>query len=215
MRACFLTAIVLLGCASALPAQAPGRSSEVHRSDLGFSYSIPGDWNVVDAHPTLPTLKEEQSQAASTEEEKKGIQCVQLALTAKHGAPPSVIVVMQLPFSCFGQKMTDQELPGFAEGASEGLRQSFDLSEPVYGSYMLGTHSLWIERTKGSVIGHSENQYTVEVACSVLHKGAVCWMTMAADDAALQTFEHGKVRLDGEPPTALVPATAFDKKPAS
>jgi hypothetical protein len=38
-------------------------------------------------------------------------------------------------------------------------------------------------------------------------------MAVAADDAALKTFEHGAVTLDDEPPVALVPATAFDKKP--
>jgi hypothetical protein len=39
-------------------------------------------------------------------------------------------------------------------------------------------------------------------------------MTMAADETALRTFEHGAVTLDGEAPIALVPATAFDKKPS-
>jgi hypothetical protein len=39
-------------------------------------------------------------------------------------------------------------------------------------------------------------------------------MTTAADDAALQTFEHGAVTLDQEAPAALVPPTAFDKKPS-
>ncbi len=212
MRSTYFTAL-FLAAGAALHAQAPTSGAQAHRSDLGFSYSIPADWNVADEHPTLPAVKEQQSQAASSEEEKKGIQCVQLELTAKHGTPASMIVVMQLPFSCFGQKMTDQELPGFAQGASEGLKQNFDLTEPVYGSYTLGTHSLWIERTKGAVIGHPEARYTVEIACSVLKLGAVCWMTMAADDASLQTFEHGKVRLDGEPPVALVPASAFDRKP--
>jgi hypothetical protein len=212
MRPTYFTAL-FLAVGAALTAQTSAPAAQAHRSDLGFSYSIPADWNVSDEHPTLPAVKEEQSQAASSEEEKRGIQCVQLELTAKHGTPASMIVVMQLPFSCFGQKMTDQELPGFAQGASEGLKQNFDLTQPVYGSYTLGTHSLWIERTRGAVIGHPEAQYTVEIACSVLKLGAVCWMTMAADDASLQTFEHGKVRLDGEPPVALVPASAFDKKP--
>jgi hypothetical protein len=34
-------------------------------------------------------------------------------------------------------------------------------------------------------------------------------MTMAADDGSLSVFEHGAVTLDGEPPVALVPSTAF------
>lgn len=212
MRTIYFTALFLTFSA-ALTAQTPASAAQAHRSDLGFSYSIPTDWNIVNESPSLPDLKEQQSQTASSEEEKKGIQCVQLELTAKHGTPASMIVVMQLPFSCFGQKMTDQELPGFAQGASEGLKQNFDLAPPVYGSYTLGTHSMWIERATGAVLGHPDAKYTVEITCSVLKLGAVCWMAMAADDASLQTFEHGKVRLDGEPPVALVPASAFDKKP--
>jgi hypothetical protein len=53
----------------------------------------------------------------------------------------------------------------------------------------------------------------VETVCSILKKGAVCWMAIAADDAALQSFEHGAVTLDSEVPAPLVPADAFVKKP--
>ena len=210
-----LVTVLLVLCGASLLAQAPAPASENHTSDLGFSYSLPSDWEVVDAHPMLPVVKQEQAQSASSEDEKKGIACAQIALTARHGSPASVVVVMDLPFDCFGQQMTDKDLPGFALGASEGLRKSFVISAPAYGAYMLGTHNMWIERAQGVVIGHPESQYTVEIACSVLKKGAVCWMGMAADEAALQTFEHGTVTLDGEAPVVLVPASAFDKKPAS
>jgi hypothetical protein len=39
-------------------------------------------------------------------------------------------------------------------------------------------------------------------------------MAIAADDAALQTFEHGAVTLGSEAPTSLVPVDAFVKKPS-
>ena len=203
----------LVLCGASLLAQAPAPASEKHTSDLGFSYSLPTNWEVVDAHPLLPAVKEQQSQSAGSEDEKKGISCVQIALTARHGNPASVVVAVQLPFACFGQQMSDKDLPGFAQGASEGLRKNFVISDPAYGAYMLGTHSMWIERAMGVVIGHPESQYTVEITCGLLKKGAVCWMAMAADQSALQTFEHGTVSLDGEAPSALVPSTAFDKKP--
>ena len=196
-------------------APAPNPTPESHASDLGFSYSIPTDWEVVDTHPMLPAVKQQQSQTATSEDEKKGIECVQIALTARHGTPASVVVVMELPFACFGQQMTEKDLPGFAQGASEGLKKTFNISDPVYGAYTLGTHNLWIERAKGTVIDHPEATYTVEIACSLLKKGAVCWMAMAADGAALQTFENGSVTLDGEAPAALVPQTAFETKPTS
>jgi len=214
MRVCLSAAILAL---SSLPllaqAPTPAPSAQPHSSPIGFSYSIPSDWEVVNTPPTLPDLKQAQAQAAATEEEKKGIGCVQISLIARHGAPASVVVVVGLPFDCFGQVMTDKDLPGFAEGASENLKQSLDLTEPLYGSYTLGAHSFWIERAKGSVKDHPEVKYTVETVCSVLKKGAVCWMAMAADEAALRTFENGAAKLDSDPPTALVPPTAFAKKP--
>jgi hypothetical protein len=136
-----------------------------------------------------------------------------MALTARHGLPPSVILVVALPYACFGQTMTDKDLPGFAQGASEGLRKSFDLADPIYSAYTLGAHSMWIERAKGTVIGHAEVQYTVEMVCSTLKKGAICWMALAKDDEALKIFEHSAVILDGEAQPALVPETAFAHKP--
>ena len=37
--------------------------------------------------------------------------------------------------------------------------------------------------------------------------------SLAANDAGLQTFEHGAVTIDGEAAPALVPAGTFSKKP--
>jgi len=211
MRLIFLIAAALFLSGFSLAAQEP--AAQAHPSDLGYTYSLPSTWEVVASPPTLADVKQQQAQNATSEDEKKGVACVQIALTARHGTPASVIVVMELPFECFGQSMTDKDLPGFAQGASEGIKQTFDISEPVYGSYSLGGHSLWVERAKGEPKGHPEVPYTVEIACSLLKKGAVCWMMMAADDASLQTFENGQVALEGEAPGALVPVSAFDKKP--
>jgi hypothetical protein len=47
----------------------------------------------------------------------------------------------------------------------------------------------------------------------MLKNGAVCWMGFVASEADLKTFEQGAVSLDGESNPALVPASAFAKKP--
>lgn len=208
--------LLAIACAAA-SAQAPSGAPPVTTppSSVGFNYTLPPDWQVVDTQPTLPLIKQQQSQSATSEDEKKGIECVQVVLTARHGTPASVIVAVELPFACFGQQMGEKDLPGFAQGASEGIKKSFVISEPVYGAYKLGMHSIWIERAQGVVIGHPDSHYTVEIACGLLQNGAVCWMAMAADQAALKTFEESQISLDGEKPAALVPSTAFDKKPAS
>lgn len=188
---------------------------QVQTSGLGFTYTLPSDWQVLSAASTLSSVKEQAQQNAVSDEEKKGVACVQVALTARRGDPASVLVIVQLPFDCFGQSMSAKDLPGFAQGAAEGIKQNLDLSNPVNASYSLGSHSVWVERSKGAPKGYPESTYTVEIACTVLKKGAVCWMTMAASDDALKELESSPVELEGEKQTALVPANAFEKKPAS
>jgi hypothetical protein len=203
-------------CGAPLMAQAPASAPapQTHSDELGFSYSLPSDWEIVDALPTLPTLQQQEAKSATGEEQKKSIGCVKIPLTARHGTPPSVVVVMAMPFDCFGQAMTEKDLPGFAAGATVGVKQTFEVSDAVFGTFQMGSHNLWIERAKGIPRGRTEPKFMIEIACALLKKAAVCWMVIAADDGALQTFEHGAVSLDGETAPTLVPATAFDKKPA-
>ena len=210
MNARLLTTFLLIGCASLL-AQAPA-SNTVHTSEFGFSYSVPSDWQVTETQATTTEFKEQQTQNAKSEEEKKGIACLQVALTARQGDPASVIVAMALPFGCFGQSMTEKDLPGFAQGGSEGLKQAFDLSEPVNATYSLGSHNFWLERAKGTPKGHPEINYTVEITCGLLKKAAVCWMAMVPDENTLHIFEGGAAILDGDSFPALIPSTALDKK---
>jgi hypothetical protein len=217
MKTSLLTVLTLL-CGLPLTAQNPAPApaapaSQTHTSALGFAYGIPADWEVVDTRPSLPGVQREVAKTAKSEEEKKGIACVEVALTARHGDPASVVVVVALPYACYGQTMTDKELPAFGSGASEGMKNTFDISDPIQGAYTSGTHSVWIQRASGTLKDGPNNKYTVETVCSVLKNAAVCWMAMAADEDGLRTFEHGAVTLDGDSPVALVPAGAFQKKP--
>lgn len=233
-----LFAALLFLCAATLAAQAPATSDAAttpippppppldaapvpltppsdavaHASDLGFSYSLPPDWEVVDNKPMLPNVLQEAARNYGNEAAKMAA-CVQLPLTAHHGNPTSAIVVVGLSYDCVGHTYTTQDLPGVASEASENLKKSIQIDNPVINTYTLGTHSMWIQRVSGSLIGHPETKRTIETVCGILKKGVVCWMTMAADDAALQIFENGMVTLDGEDATALVPADALQKKP--
>ena len=191
------------------PAPAPAPA------DFGFEYHLPSGWDPIDAQSTLPEVKARQTAKAKTDEEKKEIACIQVPVSARKGTPLSFLAAMALPFDCFGQIMTEKDLPGFAEGASEGPRAFFDFGEPTFGSYKLGGHSMWIERAKGNLKGHPEMGYTLEVACSLLKRAAVCWMTVTGDDVSLKQFEETAVTLDGDFFAQIVPATAFDKKPGA
>jgi hypothetical protein len=96
-----------------------------------------------------------------------------------------------------------------------GYQAKLRVTDPVYGDYTLGSHNMWIERAKGTPKGHPEVPYTVEIACTLLKKGAVCWMALAASDDALKIIEGSAVALEGDRPIALVPTNAFEKKPSS
>jgi hypothetical protein len=196
--------------AAQLPAAAPGM--QIHTSDYGFSYSIPLDWEIIDTKPMMPVVQEQLTQKETSESGKKGAACIQIVMLARHGSPKSVIEAVVLPFDCYGKSLTDTDLPSFAGGVAKGLKKSFDISDPVYGAYTLGAHSFWIARATGTYIDHPEVKRTIETVCTLLKKGAVCWMALAADLDALQTFEQGAVTLEGKAEPTLVPPGALQKK---
>jgi hypothetical protein len=228
-----ITVLLFAGRSATLAAQAPAAETGEAAAAMGYSYVLPADWVPVAVKPhasteTAPQPSPAPPDTGPSENDKdpikpaareaiketiRGNACIRVPLTAQHGTPASVIVVVELPFDCYGQTMTGQDLANFGSGAADGLKDVYDLLDPIFGDYSLGSHRLWIERAKASPRGHPETQYTIEIACSLLKKGAACWMTMAADEASLHAFESGPVTLEGETPTPLVPATAFDKAP--
>jgi hypothetical protein len=187
--------------------------AQVENKDLGFSYSLPGEWEAVGATPALPAQQQKEEQKAPNAEERHGIACIDIPLTAQRGNPASVIVIVALPFKCFGQTIGFNDLPGFAEGAAEGLKRTLDIIEPITASYKLAGHRMWIQRSKATPKGKTAPEYTVEIDCTVLEKGAVCWLVQAADAAGLDAFEHAQVTLNGVNAGALVPKDVFVKNP--
>jgi len=162
---------------------------------------------------SLSALQKQTQQTAGDDELKRGAACMQIALTAHHGTPGSMIAAVVLPSDCMGKEMAPTDLPGFGIAATQGVQMGFDVGDPLLAEYSLGSHKVWAARAKGNPAGHPEIPYTVETVCTLVKKGAVCWMALAANDASLATFEKASVTLDKEAPTALVPATAFVKKP--
>lgn len=205
-----LRVVLLVLIAAPLLAQTPNAGD--NSSGFGFSYKLPADWQIAPVHSALPAAKQNAEQSAKNPGEVLSVACSQAVFSAQHGKPPSVIVVVALPFSCYGQPIEAKNLSRFADGVSEGLKQNFDVTEPVFGSYALGTYNFWIERAVGIPRNQPQSEYTLEIACTILKKSAVCWMNMAADADGLRDFENGIVTLDNEPPLALVPINAFVKK---
>jgi hypothetical protein len=201
-----------------LPPQTPPpmpQASPAHTSPLGFSYGLPADWQVIEfpESPSVREMKQKTQPKATDGDEKRGLGCTQVALTGRRGDPPSTVIVVQLPFDCVGGAVTEADLPRIADGASAQLRQGLKYTDDRRGTYSLGQHHMWIERSKGPQKGYGKIPYITEITCTLLKKGAVCWMAVAADDASLQAFEQSAVTLEDGAPVALVPATAFDKKP--
>ncbi len=84
MKAAILS--VALACAgTALRAQAPAASAPAGNgtADLGFTYSVPHDWEVLTIPPTVDQTRSQAAQNAGTEDEKKGLACLQPVLTAR------------------------------------------------------------------------------------------------------------------------------------
>jgi len=209
---CRLTcAWILVLAGGQIMAQSP--TPAFHSDAYGFTYRLPPRWHIAPEQSVLPAVKQSAEQSAKNPGQVLSIACAQVVFSAQQGKPPSVIVVAAVPFTCYGQAMTAQNLPGFAAGVSDGLKQDFNITQPVYGSYALGTHNFWIERAVGMTNSVPPSAYTVEMACTVLKKTAACWLGLVNEAAALRDFEDSVVSLDGEPPLMLVPVDAFIKKP--
>jgi len=178
----------------------------VYKSDLGYSYGYSTDWELIDTKGITPAAQQQAAESAKSAEEKKGAACAQIGLMLKHGDPASVIMTVALPYDCYGSTFTDTDLPGFGTGVSSGLKQNFNVSETKTATYKSGTHSLWIERAIAAAKADPTRTYTIETVCSMLKKGATCWIGMVKDDAALKVMEQGQVTLESDAPTALVPA---------
>lgn len=181
----------------------------VEDQDIGFAFSLPEDWQFVAPAPGPAVIVPYPKVVGPL----RGDACVKAVFTAKHGTPSSAVVVTALSFSCYGQTMTADDLANLGAGAMEGLKETFDITDPVLSNYLLGTRAVWIERAKGALKAHPADSYTFETACTILTKGAVCWTAMAADAASLRTFERAEVSLEGERFAALVPSDAFLLKP--
>lgn len=213
MRTALPAYFIALAC-TPLSAQSPAPAasqSDTHTysNPLGFSYALPAGWQVDEARPSPPPVQVKATPIPAGEAEKKGLACIQIGLTARHGDPVSSIVQVALPFDCYGQPLAPNDLPSFAAGAAQGIKQNFDVGDPQSVSYALGAHSVWAERAQGTLKGQPDKHYTIEIACALLSTAAVCWQTLAADPAALAAFEQGLVTLESDSPVPLIPAGTF------
>lgn len=206
MRSLLCAFIAALTCVSLAAQAAP---DQVQTSDLGFSYSVPADWAIQITPAQVEAAREKAAQEATSADEKKGADCTQVEMAARHGSPASVIVVVSLPYSCYGQSFTESDLSSFGKGVAEGIANTYNLGAEQTATYTLGAHKLWVDRAPGTPKDSPDQHYTIEVSCTLLKKGAVCWMAMAVDSTALAVFEHGAVTLEGDPPASLVPAGLF------
>jgi hypothetical protein len=183
-----------------------------HIGAIGFTYSLPAEWTVVDMSSSLQAERQKAQAEDASEEEKHGVGCIEIALTAHHGNPGSMITAVDLPTACMGVEMSPSDLPGFGRGASQGIQQGFDPGEPTEFNYTLGHHAMWMARFSATPKGSTAPVFTVETVCTLVKKGAVCWMVLAANSDALNTFERGPVVLDSDLPSPLVPRSVFVKE---
>jgi hypothetical protein len=197
--------LVLAAAYGAAQAAAPLDTAKVY----GFRYRLPEDWKLIS--PKAPSLEqqEKEEQKTSVTEAKKGMLCLEVPLTARHGDPPTTVVIDALRFDCYGQTLKPSDLQEFGAGAAEGLKETFDITTPVEARYRLAGHDFWIERARGTPRGKAGPAYTLEVVCTLLSRAAVCWAARAADEAGLHTFEQVPVTLDGTASAVLVPANVF------
>jgi hypothetical protein len=211
LRNLFIAVSIFAGLSGIAMAQAPASAAttQIFSSDAGFSYNYPSDWTVVNMQPAISSIRKDVESKSTSESEKKGADCTQLALMLEHGEHSSMIEAMVLPFDCTGNPMTEKDLPSVGVGMSQGLSSYLDTNTPTYGSYKRGTHAMWIEKLTGNFKDKPEQKLQIEVVCGLLQKSLVCWMAFAYTDADLKVFEQSSAKLENDTLPQLVPADAF------
>lgn len=207
-----VSSVVGFGQAQVSQSDNSAPEATVYKSDMGFSYAYPTVWELVDTKPMLPAAQLNAQDKATSDPEKRGAACAQVGFLVRHGAPASVIMSLALPSDCFGQHFAQSDLPSVGEGMSQGLKKNFNIVDSTYSAYKLGAHNVWVERAKGTPQNQPQPVYTIETACTIVEKGMVCLLTLAADADALSTFETGRIAFEGDDPLPLVPTGTFEAK---
>ena len=203
-------AVAILGVSAILGA-AQEQATQDPASPFGFVYRLPDNWRVLTAKGPNPAQQQKEEEKPSSPEVRRGIACLEVPITARHGDPPATVVVDALPLDCYGQTITSEDLAVFGAGAAEGLKETFDISTPAVATYNLAGHAMWIQRVQATTKGKSAPAYTLETVCTVLARAAVCWVVKTGDDATLKAFEQVPVTLDGARAPRLVPADVWSK----
>src|SRR5947199_4018773 len=102
MKVLLSAVLVFLFSGATLVAQAhsaPVSPPHSYTSGLGFRYEVPGDWETLETAASMAQARQQAAQNATSEQEKKGLGCVQMGQTARH--ENSVIVDVALPFDCY------------------------------------------------------------------------------------------------------------------
>ncbi len=181
-------------------------NTSAYVSQFGFQYNYPANWNVVTAAPITSAVQAQTDPDLN----KRGTACSQIALLVRSPDRAVLIIAMQLPYACIGYTWTEPELATYGNGFNLGLAQTYDLGPATITTFKLGQHAMWASRFMATPKNHPDHTYYAESVCTVLKQAAICWAAIAAEQSLLSILEQGKVSLEGDPPTALVPSTAFN-----
>lgn len=195
---------------TATPAPAAG-GNQSFSSDLGFTYSIPADYTVVDAQPMMPVLRMQEERTADSAAEKKGMDCAQPILVARH-ANGSVIVVMGLTSDCMGTPLTADQLAQMGIGVVQGMEQGPSgvvLKNPQYGAFRQSDHDFWIVKSNAPTKDAPDTPHWLEAVLTVVPRGVVFWLFTTPDGAQTAGFENTLLHFGSGGDAPLVPATAF------
>lgn len=178
----------------------------LYSSDFGFQYTYPAGWTRVDTASMMPSIQMQQQARALTDKAKRAAACTHIGLLVTRSNPTMKIIIIELPYSCYGSSYQDSEVSTYGPGVLDGLGQQFDIGAPTSTTtYKLGKHSIWANRSHATLKQHPDQPYEMETVCTILSKAAVCWVAIAEQAQMLSVLEQGQVSLDGDPLVALVP----------
>ncbi len=185
-------------------------ATKTYTNPLGFSFAYPATWEAVPLAAAPMTPKRIATAKAEHDISKRIALCVDRDFQAR-GLPTVVgIFIFSVPFSCLGVGQSPiGDLKSFGVSFLNALGGKLDLTSSLGSPYTSGTHRAWAGLAHGGAKGRPDFRVTVEAACAILKRGVVCVAGASTEPDSVSGLANGIVTLDNDPPTVLVPPTAF------
>ena len=212
-----ITAISLFAAAAMAQTPAPNPTTPHENprhfeSGLGFSYDVPSGLRVIANKPFESAARSLANQQATTDQERKSIDCTQQLLVAENENESKIINFVASRQGCATGIVTEKNIDKLGQYGTGELGKRFAFVKPEFGQLQSGQHSIWV--MKSQMTPNPPHNPNTEFALIITFtpEAVIECMIMARTPSDMATLAATHVKFEDGTETELVPASAFASK---